>query len=119
MKTTRLLFIDNRVDKNGNQWKIEISLNDDCKNGHQDFSLTGTCWEGEKSRIDQNMKLGGACGDTIVKLFPEYEIFERLHICDFNGSPMYPIGNAIYHAKRKGKESLQSYLRLTDLETET
>ena len=45
MKTTKLLFIDNRVDKNGNQWKIEISLDDDCKNGHQDFSLTGTCWE--------------------------------------------------------------------------
>ena len=119
MKTTRLLFIDNRVDKNGNQWKIEISLDDDCKNGHQDFSLTGTCWEKGKSHIDRNMKFGGACGDTIVKLFPEYEIFERLHICDFNGSPMYPIENAIYHAKRKGKESLQSYLRLTELETET
>lgn len=119
MKTTKLLFVDNRLDNEGNQWKIEISLDDDCKNGHQDFSLTGTCWEGGKTRIDRNMKFGGACGDTIIKLFPEYEIFERLHICDFNGSPMYPIKNAIYHAKRKGKESLQSYLRLTDLETET
>lgn len=119
MKTTKLLFVDNRLDNEGNQWKIEISLDDDCKNGHQDFSLTGTCWEGGKTRIDRNMKFGGACGDTIIKSFPEYEIFERLHICDFNGSPMYPIANAIYHAKRKGKESLQSYLRLTDLETET
>ena len=119
MKTTKLLFVDNRLDNEGNQWKIEISLDDDCKNGHQDFSLTGTCWEKGKIRIDRNMKFGGACGDTIVKLFPEYEIFERLHICDFNGSPMYPIGNAIYHAKRKGKESLQSYLRLTELEAET
>ena len=80
MKTTKLLFVDNRLDKNGNQWKIEISLDDDCKNGHQDFSLTGTCWEKGKSRIDRNMKFGGACGDTIIKLFPEYEIFERLHI---------------------------------------
>src|SRR5574344_224936 len=119
MKTTRLLFIDNRVDKNGNQWKIEISLDDDCKNGHQDFSLTGTCWEGKKSRIDRNMKFGGACGDTIIKLFPEYEIFERLHICDFNGAPMYAVENGMYHAKRNGKESLQNYLRLTELETET
>ena len=119
MKTTKLLFVDNRLDNEGNQWKIEISLDDDCKNGHQDFSLTGTCWEGGKSRIDRNMKFGGACGDTIVKLFPEYEIFERLHICDFNGSPMYPIANAIYHAKRKGKDALQSYLRLTELEAET
>ena len=119
MKTTKLLFVDNRLDNEGNQWKIEISLDDDCKNGHQDFSLTGTCWEKGKKRIDRNMTFGGACGDTIVKLFPEYEIFERLHICDFNGSPMYPIENAIYHAKRKGKESLQSYLRLTELETET
>ena len=119
MKTTKLLFVDNRLDKNGNQWKIEISLDDDCKNGHQDFSLTGTCWEKGKSCIDRNMKFGGACGDTIIKLFPEYEIFERLHICDFNGAPMYPIDNAIHNAKRNGKDSLQNYLRLTDLETET
>lgn len=119
MKTTKLLFVDNRLDKDGNKWKIEISLDDDCKNGHQDFSLTGTCWEKGKICIDRNMLFGGACGDTIVKLFPEYEIFERLHLCDFNGSPMYPIENAIYNAKRNGKESLQNYLRLTDLETET
>jgi hypothetical protein len=119
MKKTRLSFIDNRVDKDGNQWKIEISLDDDCKNGHQDFSLTGTCWEKGKSRIDRNMLFGGACGDTIIKLFPEYEIFERLHICDFNGSPMYPVGNGMYHAKRNGKESLQRYLRLTELEADT
>ena len=119
MKTTKLLFVDNRLDKNGNQWKIEISLDDDCKNGHQDFSLTGTCWEKGKSRIDRNMKFGGACGDTIIKLFPEYEIFERLHICDFNGAPMYAIENGMYHAKRNGKDSLQNYLRLTELEAET
>lgn len=119
MKTTRLSFIDKRVDKDGNQWKIEISLDDDCKNGHQDFSLTGTCWEKGKSCIDRNMKFGGACGDTIIKLFPEYEIFERLHICDFNGAPMYAVENGMYHAKRNGKESLQNYLRLTELEAET
>lgn len=119
MKTTKLLFVDNRLDNEGNQWKIEISLDDDCKNGHQDFSLTGTCWEKGKSCIDRNMKFGGACGDTIIKLFPEYEIFERLHICDFNGAPMYAVENGMYHAKRNGKESLQSYLRLTELEAET
>lgn len=119
MKTTKLLFIDNRVDKNGNQWKIEISLDDDCKNGHQDFSLTGTCWERGKSCTDRNMLFSCACGDEIIKLFPEYEIFERLHICDFNGSPMYPVENGMYHAKRNGKETLQRYLRLTELEAET
>jgi hypothetical protein len=119
MKTTKLLFVDNRLDNEGNQWKIEISLDDDCKNGHQDFSLTGTCWEKGKSCIDRNMKFGGACGDTIIKLFPEYEIFERLHICDFNGAPMYAVENGMYHAKRQGKDSLQNYLRLTELEAET
>lgn len=119
MKTTKLLFVDNRLDNEGNQWKIEISLDDDCKNGHQDFSLTGTCWEKGKLCIDRNMKFGGACGDTIIKLFPEYEIFERLHICDFNGAPMYAVENGMYHAKRQGKDSLQNYLRLTELEAET
>lgn len=119
MKTTKLLFVDNRLDNEGNQWKIEISLDDDCKNGHQDFSLTGTCWKSGKSCIDRNMLFSCACGDEIIKLFPEYEIFERLHICDFNGSPMYPVENGMYHAKRNGKETLQRYLRLTELEAET
>lgn len=45
MKTNDLRFTDNRIGKNGEQWTIKIRLNDECKNGHQDFSITGTCWE--------------------------------------------------------------------------
>jgi len=94
MKTTI-----NRTDKNGNQWQIEIRLDDPCKNGHQDFSITGTCWEKGKAKNEKNMVCAGACGDTIAKLFPEYEIFNRLHLCDYKGIPMYCVSNGFFHLK--------------------
>lgn len=99
MKTTI-----NRADKNGNQWEIKIRLDDECKNGHQDFSITGTCWGKGKAKTDRNMILAGACGDTIAKLFPEYAIFNRLHLCDYRGIPMHCTANGFYHL-RKGFNS--------------
>jgi hypothetical protein len=99
MKTNDLRFTDNRVGKNGEQWAIKIRLNDECKNGHQDFSITGTCWEAGKAKIDRYMIHGGACGDEISVLFPEYEIFNRLHLCDYMGIPMHCSANGFYHLR--------------------
>ena len=96
MKTNDLRFTDNRIDRKGNQWEISICLNDKCKNGHQDFSLTGICYEAHKPKTDRNMITGGACGDEIAQLFPEYAIFNNLHLCDYLGIPMYCTGNGFY-----------------------
>lgn len=96
MKTTI-----SRTDKNGNQWEIKIRLSDEFKNGHQDFSITGTCWEKGKAKTERNMICAGACGDTIAELFPEYEIFNRLHLCDY---PVRCTANGFYHL-RKGFNS--------------
>ena len=96
MKTNDLRFTDNRIDRKGNQWEISICLNDKCKNGHQDFSLTGCCYEAGKRKTDRNMITCGACGDEIAQLFPEYEIFNNLHLCDYLGIPMYCAGNGFY-----------------------
>ena len=113
MKTNDLRFTDNRVGKNGEQWEIKIRLNDECKNGHQDFSITGTCWDAGKAKIDRYMIHGGACGDEISVLFPEYEIFNRLHLCDYMGIPMHCSANGYYHLRTgfqgyKDGESLKS-----------
>ena len=96
MKTNDLRFTDNRIGKNGEQWEIKISLNDECKNGHQDFSITGFCWAKDKPKTDIYMLHGGACGDEIARLWPEYEIFNRLHLCDYTGIPTYCVANGYY-----------------------
>ena len=96
MKTNNLRFTENRIDREGNRWEISICLNDECKSGHQDFSLTGCCYEAHKPKTDRNMITGGACGDEIAQLFPEYEIFNNLHLCDYLGIPMYCVGNGFY-----------------------
>jgi hypothetical protein len=100
MKTNALRFMDFRTEENGKQWVIKISLDDKCKNGHQDFSITGTCWEAKKQKIDKYMIHGGACGDEIARLFPEYEIFNRLHLCDYKGIPMHCSANGYYHLNK-------------------
>ena len=113
MKTNSLKFTDNRVANNGEQWEINIRLNDECKNGHQDFSLTGTCYEAGKRKTDRNMITCGACGDEIATLFPEYAIFNNLHLCDYLGIPSFCHENMMYFLQHgfnnyKSGETLKS-----------
>jgi hypothetical protein len=116
MKTNDLRFTANRVAPNGEQWEIKIRLNDECKNGHQDFSITGTAWEKGKPKADRYMLHGGACGDEICKLWPEFEIFNRLHLCDCKGRPMYASENGLYHFTNTSFGAGRDYLRLTNEE---
>ena len=87
------------IDTNNNKinMRIKIRLNDECKNGHQDFSITATYWEVGKVRNDRNMIAGGCCHDEILKHRPDLQIFVNLHLCDFTGCPMYAVGNGFYH----------------------
>lgn len=87
------------IDTNNNEinMRIKIRLNDECKNGHQDFSITATYWEVGKVRNDRNMIGGGCCHDEILKHRPDLQIFVNLHLCDFTGCPMYAVGNGFYH----------------------
>ncbi len=98
--------------KGGLDYIIKIRLNDECKNGHQDFSITGDVYTAGK-RGDGNCQGGGAMGDTIAKLFPEFAIFDRLHLCTAKGVPMYAIENGFYWLKEKGVTAAADYLRLT------
>lgn len=95
MKTNSLKYNTTRTDKNGTYYIIKIRLNDECKNGHQDFSITATYWEKGVKRTDRNAS-GGACGDKVAKSFPEFDIFNRLHLCDYLGTPMHAIDNGFY-----------------------
>ncbi len=85
------------TDLEGNTLIIKIHLNDECKNGHQDFSITGNVYEKGKPLADKYNICCGAIGDEIVKVCPGLEIFNDLHLCDYNGAPMYAIENGFYH----------------------
>ena len=76
---------------------VKIRLNDQCKNGHQDFSITGDIYKAGKPRTDSNHISGGCIHGKIAKYFPEFKQFISLHLCDWNGIPMYAVENGFYH----------------------
>ena len=113
MKTNSLTHTINVNNKKVN-CIVKIRLNDECKNGHQDFSITGTFWEIGKFRNDRNMTNAGCCHDEILAHFPELKIFVDLHLSDCKGRPMYAVENGRYHFNNTSFEVGRDYLRLTD-----
>lgn len=91
----------NATGPNGEQVEIKIRLNDECRNGHEDFSMTGTVWEKGKPRNDRNLITAGCCHDAILAARPDLKIFVDLHLCDADGVPMYAIANGMYHMENE------------------
>jgi hypothetical protein len=102
--------------KDDKDYIINIMLADECKNGHNDFSITGKVYPVGK-REDRNIITAGAIGDTIAKVFPELAIFNDLHLCNVNGVPMYALVNGMYHIKNE-PQHIKSHFNATDKEVE-
>lgn len=117
MKTNNLKHVVSVNNEQVNA-KIEIRLNDECNNGHQDFAITATFWEVGKGRIDRNYIMGGCCHEEILKYFPEFKIFVDLHLSDCKGRPTHAVANGIYHFENTSFEVGKNYLRLTNEEAE-
>ncbi len=110
----------------GNNIVIKICLDDDCKNGHNDFSITADVYQaphwGPGPR-DKYFISGGCCHEDILAARPDLKIFVNLHLADVNGAPMYAIANGFYHLKEgfnntaptspKFKAEFCEYYRLT------
>lgn len=86
-------------DEEGNPLTINIRLNDECKNGHQDFAITGDIYQKGKPRTDRYYIAGGCIHEDIVKAKPELKIFVNLHLCDWEGIPIYAVENGFYHLR--------------------
>lgn len=111
METNNLVYNIKKVAKNGDQYDIKIMLNDECKNGYQFFSITGTVYLAGKKKSERNIIICGAIGNEIAEKFPELSIFADLHLCDFNGSPLYTVSNGFYNIKRMGEVEFMLYFR--------
>lgn len=125
MKTNNMKFEKTIVRANGENLIIKIRLNDECKNGHQDFAITGELYKGS-GRSDRNMISAGCIHDEILKAAPEFEPFVKLHLCDYNGVPMHAIANGHYHMKNgfndktvDHKEKFCEYYRVTPEQYDT
>ena len=73
----------------------QIQLDNECGNGHEDFSLT--CSIHERARNGSWVYArGGPAHEHILKLRPELAPFARLHLSNFEGMPMHAAANAFY-----------------------
>ena len=83
------------VSKGNQVTDIRITLDDDCKNGHEDFSITANIRE-KDSRGRMVDAGGGCCHEHILSLRPELKPFVDLHLCTWQGIPMHCAANAFY-----------------------
>ena len=95
MKTNELIYKCSK-EVNDTIVYVTIKLNDECKNGHNDFSITGSVYQKGKPKTDRNMICCGCCHDEILEAFPEFKMFVDLHLCSSDGYPMFLGQNAAY-----------------------
>ena len=101
METTNSIKHVIDVNNKKHNYKIDIRLNDECRNGHEDFSLTATFWLPNEPRIDKYFTVAGSCHEEILKVRPDLKIFTQLHLCDFRGYPIHYVENAFYYLKNE------------------
>lgn len=93
-----------------------IKLDDNCKNGHLTFSFTGEI-KVKKGNGRFCTYIGGAISDIIAYFKPELEKFNRLHLFNHLGQPIY-IDNIRYSInKGRTNEQIAKIYNIPNLET--
>ncbi len=110
---TKNIYIKRRRDTYGNvfhEMEIEIRCNDECKNGHDTFSITGSIWYKGDRRNDPSYC--GCIHDEILKQRPDLQPLVELHLSDGDGVPMYAVENGWYHLHKSSKETFVDYMHI-------
>lgn len=91
-----------------------IKLDDNCKNGHLTFSFTGEIKVKKGNGRFYNY-ISGAIADIITYFKPELEKFNRLHLFNHLGQPMY-IDNIRYHINEdKSNQEISEMYNISDM----
>jgi len=86
--------------------EVEIRYDDNCRNGHNTFTITGSLYEHPTSRADKHLLTCGCIHEEIVKYYPEFKHLIKWHFMNSDG-PMHYIANTLYHSRdrtHQGKE---------------
>lgn len=119
MKTNTLKYtVVKSFREKGITYKVitTIKLHDECKNGTSSWSITGILQQ--KKGNGRFYDIGhGRIHEGILKASPKLKMFVDLHLCDWRGTPLYPVENG-YYFLQKYKKQAKEYLRVTDEEME-
>jgi hypothetical protein len=91
---------------------VKVELADDCKNGVCDFSITCVGYRKAKNGVWVD-DFGGCAHDEILKRFPQFADFVRLHLSNSKGVPMYAVEKGRYILETEGVEKCADYLRIS------
>lgn len=80
---------------------VEVRHDDECGNGHNSFTITGTIYKHGR-RSGSAWLVGGCIHDEIEKYFPELAQYTKWHLCSTDG-PVHYVVNSLYHAKAISK----------------
>lgn len=84
-----------RRDRGNDAVIVTVRFDDQCRNGHMDFSITGTHYEkGQHSS-------SGCIHEIVAEWFPELAPFIKFHLVGTN-QPMHYVANTVYHAREHG-----------------
>ena len=99
-KRQRAKFGPKHYNDNGEACTItaEVHYDDDCGNGYNLFSITGTIKAVKAAyRGDDRERSGGCIHEQISEAFPELAPLIKWHLCRSDG-PMHYVANTMYHA---------------------
>lgn len=89
----------------GGEMVVELRFDDQCRNGHNTFSITADVYTTQSRRM-RDIAAGGCMHDEIAKIFPELAPLILWHLVSTDG-PMHYVANTLYHASDRDHNGLQ------------